>query len=231
MDMSDSLDRYLFCADASEPAVRACFTRFPKLHVIIVVDRKTKDQADHPCDIYIHKPFSTSTLFGVIGKTPVYHVRPPHRTCSKFSRKQGKLDYLCEEEERKPLIRPLVSIQRVVLDGKAYLIPDRDPRAKWTTNMRLTGAVFTPRLDTNKGSKQVLNTVFELLKLAGRQRDSEFLRQCELKQIHDMGMGRQGGWCAHRFPYNQHHLAVEMTKKGWEAFEKRVRRLSSRPRP
>lgn len=157
----------------------------------------------------------------MIAKTPVYHIRPRHRECSKYSRDRGQLDFLCEEKERKPLLRPLVSIQRFVLDDKAFLIPDLDPKAKWKTDMRLTDAVFTPRLNTTKGSKQVLNSVFELLKLAGRQCHSGFMTECEQKQVYDMQ--RQGGWCVHRFPHSRHHLALEMTKKGWELFEKRVR--------
>lgn len=39
-------------------------------------------------------------------------------------------------------------------------------------------------------------------------------------------MERQGGYCAHRFPYNQHHLPLDMTRTGWELFEKRVCRFS-----
>lgn len=213
-------DRYLFCADASEPSVRACFTIFPNLRVIFTVDRKNKEQADHPCDIYIHKPVSTSTLFGIIAKIPVYHVRPKHRSCSKYSRERGQLDFLCEEEEGKPLIRKLVAVQRIVLDPEARLVSDPKPsKSKWKTDMRLTDAIFSPRLNANKGSKQVLDTIFELLKLAGRHNPG-FLRECEQKAIFDME--RQGGWCAHRFPYHQYHLQVEMTKKGWELFEKRV---------
>lgn len=72
----------------------------------------------------IHKPVSTRTLFSVITKTPVYHVPPKHRDCSRYSRKNGQLDFLREEEKRKPLVGRLVSIQRVTLSENAYLIPD-----------------------------------------------------------------------------------------------------------
>jgi hypothetical protein len=131
---------------------------------------------------------------------------------------------LCEEEEGKALVRRLVAVQRVVLDPEARLIPDINPsKSKWRTDMRLTGAVFSPRLNANKGNKQVLDTIFELLKLAGRQCNKGFLRECEQKAIYDME--RQGGWCTHRFPYHQYQLQVEMTKKGWELFEKRVCRV------
>lgn len=45
--------------------------------------------------------------------------------------------------------------------------------------MRLTGSVLTPRLNINKEHKQVLDTIFELLYLAGRQYRSDFLKECE----------------------------------------------------
>jgi hypothetical protein len=88
----------------------------------------------------------------------------------------------------------------------AFLIPDTTVHPSWATPIQLLNTSIRREVT---GDRQELDTIFELLKLAGRA-DLETLRDREKAQSE--GQKRDEGY----------HLELNMTLQGYHAFAKRV---------
>jgi hypothetical protein len=97
-------------------------------------------------------------------------------------------------------------LSSLFLEEQAYLIPDTTATPRWSTCIRLLDTSFHGRAT---GDCKELDTIFELLKLAGRT-DLEELRKSERVQYH----GQKGD--------ARYHLGLHMREEGYHAFVDRV---------
>jgi hypothetical protein len=116
--------------------------------------------------VFLHKPIKTATLFGTITETPAY-ARYSWNTYLK-----GPLGRL----------RELCSLQ---LQGKeAYLIANNSSEPLWTTSIHLHDTSFCPLFAEDRVERE-FNTLFELLRLTGRDRVRDAERKWEPEWISD----------------------------------------------
>lgn len=130
----------------------------------------------------------------------------------------------CVEQQAKPAIRPISNIRRVVLVKGAHLHDHPPVRlSPIKTNLRLHNLDIKP-----SGSvlyKDILKTVFELMKLAAMQVNAKNLVEAEKKLIpeHEFGIASLGSsTCMLRLQYAEWHLNLVMTMSVAEQFVKKV---------
>lgn len=170
---------------------------------------------------------SSSTLFGSILQTPVHHRPTDHEQCSTSAnaKEEGdkdtalvQLDPPCKPQTEM-LVRPLQKLGYVCLEDNAYLISNDSANSNWTTQIRLHGGWLGPSFEV-KESQHTFDTLFELLKLAGKHPGADSLRELEARDI----QGGEATSCRQLPEYRQHHLGLDMTKEGFDVFFERVSR-------
>jgi hypothetical protein len=140
-------------------------------------------------DVHLCKPVTPATLFGIITYTPVFcyvhifqramadpqrdefsRVVPMHKTYDAYRFKTSE-PALCR-------LQKLRNVTREDTGGAGLIRGDGYPQS-WKTNIQLDQMRFTPTLDGELEQRDG-DTLFELMKLTGRQRKRSMKRESEV---------------------------------------------------
>lgn len=142
-------------------------------------------------DVHLCNPVTPATLFGIITYTPVYcyvhifqramadpqrdefsRVVPMHKSYDAYRFKTSE-PALCR-------LQKLRNVTREDIGGAGLIRGDRHPQS-WKTNIQLDQMRFTPKPDGELEQRDS-DTLFELMKLTGRQRKRSTKRESEVPQ-------------------------------------------------
>lgn len=126
------------------------------------------DLAVEYLQVDLHKSMTAAALFGIIASTPLHRSGSPRDA----SRLEGRNNVAALSDRLQSAMKfgPVRELEFLYLDHGAFLIADSTIDSNWITTTRLAGVEY-PFATEADWTEQSLDTIFELLKLAGRQRD------------------------------------------------------------
>jgi hypothetical protein len=146
----------------------------PSLVATLQVAQRSPDATVAQLHVELHKLVTAATLFGAIASTPLY----PSPSCQRVFTRIG--NDAAGESSLPPNIEyfgPVLELTSLQGDQDGFLLGDSTIHPKWVTNTRLAKGAYVMLKGTDWN--QSLDTIFEVLKLAGRQCDS--IRTLELE--------------------------------------------------
>lgn len=184
--------------------------RFPNLAMILALGSPC-DPIPSACRIYLLKPLRTSTVLGIIVRTPVYH--PIGQQGSYSRRERMPSDKLLSRSSTYRRIRAAERIRQLSITETGWLLSD-DPgsESSWSTPLKFEGTCVRNFIedDDDEGHDQHNQTIFEILKVAGRQRNDLFGYLSSREPPSDLEKST-------RF-----NVAMEFSVGGFDAFIERV---------
>lgn len=182
---------------------------FPNLTAVLCITQGPGYSAADGIKLFLCKSVTAATIFGVIAFTAmrINTIDPAAllRTIGCPSARSITASQVC-----RPGTGPCHKVLSVHVDKSAFLLPEPETTSSWTTPVRLFDTMITFRPDEGCDDGN-LDTVFELLKLAGRHRSPEWLY---LLDEGSGAMARHG---------EKYHVRLSMSKEGYDAFAERVR--------
>jgi hypothetical protein len=158
----------------------------------------------------VHKPVTAATLFGIISWTPAKSSARSTRTETSTPKVGGKSSSSCGSASRFGIARELFAL---TLQPDAFLKPESPMTSDWTTHTRPVGVQLYVKSGDNR-NEQLLDTIFEILKLARHQCDQA-------------GMYRNIKASTELCPEDertQYHVILDLTGAQYDAFAKKVSR-------
>jgi hypothetical protein len=152
----------------------------------------------------LHKPVTTVTLFRIIESTSMRHLAS-YRKASKPT-VAGNGDGPSALSQSGMKFGPVRELSSIFVHSGAFLLAGSAINSSWVTNTRLVKAecsVMT-RWQNDQWDEQSLTTIFEFLKLAGRQCDPAGLR--EYDEASD----------------GTYHISLKMSRQQYDIFRKKV---------
>jgi hypothetical protein len=207
--------RFLICSALQYNLFKADGIELPNLVAVLHIQREVlypRTMVEY-LEVTLHKPVSTTTLFGSIAFTKKKPVPP---MSSKYARATARMLGLrrisspsqlpkeCPDEH--PYARELVDL--IVEDG-AILIAGSPVPQSWKTHTQPVRANCR-FVSNNQADEDAIETILEVLKLAGRQCDPEKMRRRDTK----LRSNTEGK--------NDYHVLLDMTSQRYDAFAERV---------
>jgi hypothetical protein len=151
------------------------------------------------CYVKLYRPVSTATTISILA-TPIVHWPTEDHLCTNEAEQEdlvaddaevdtwstivSGLDRRCGRMRRKPVIRPLEAIRKLLLDPGSYLRPMSPLHLQTTTTDLLLHCTEVKRAQRGAdASTAMVHTAIELLQLATKHSDPSYLRNVAADEV------------------------------------------------
>jgi hypothetical protein len=173
--------------------------------------------------VWLFQPITAATLFGCIALTPTYGRRVTAGSVSEqATENNGSAPSSGHSDGCTPNHLPLIELQRLRLENGAFLLREPAFAPSWTTSVRTVSVIFKADWDDDN-HKQTVDTIFELLKLAGHQNDPDGLRKHDELSIESLD-SYPGSYSR----YQKYHIRPDISEESYKLFAARVSHSQTR---
>lgn len=235
--------RFAFIAE-QDPRKQELEQHLPNVVMTMTLDIAARTVNANNCDVLVHRPISSATAVQII-ETPIRHpsrnhtvcklleadmnqeLPPPSQLTADWAAAQSSV-WMCDEEENKPIVRPVEGIQDIVLRKGAHIHPTAPIRNRHP--LSLNGARLM-REHRDRGGlddtdlNDVTGTAIELMKLVCTD-CHEARAQAEDRILGDynfLSMMPGRALCSYTRYYSHWHIEISMSQMAEvEAFAMKV---------
>lgn len=185
----------------------------PQLVAVLFITRNASDGTAEHLEVDLFQPVTTAVLFGLIASTPVHQSDAQQMVSEpKLNNSLGDIANISDREQSASnRFGPPRLLDSLMAFPGAFLSNDSTINTEWVTNTRLfkTTCCLPPN---SVGNDKHLDTIFEVLKLAGHQCDSSRMRKVdkEAPELHPLAAP------------DRYHIHLAMMRQQCDAFVERV---------
>lgn len=142
----------------------------------------------YACRVYLLRPLTSYTVFGLIAQTPIYHFPAVHDCVGRPIVDETSDNVNVEDvEEPEPPVRPAEKIRQLSVTEHGWLLPGRlemTHRNPWYTQLELYNTCVQNMATTQSayGTEHYLDTIMEILKLEAYHQHPDAAKQRDKKR-------------------------------------------------